>query len=481
MTEQNIQSDRLSRHAPQVKKVRDFVGGENPVKAALDLYMPVPSVGMDPRGQPFKNFLRRTSFFPAAARVLDGCLSLVFQEDPVLVSPTVSVIKDSITYDMESIELYSEKLISETLQTNYTMIGVDAPSEADKPVNLNGANAIDLGFHPFLVLYPFEAILDHRVGRRGGKQVFDYMKLSDGENAYRELQLPNGIYTVTIHEREDSKGEYKSRTVVPTRDGKPLDFIPFKLVTTKKKDRWPSKSLLDDVVNVNCNHYILEGDHASALFNCAGPQKVVVNPAKKKDEHGNEIPNVYPAGSDHIWEIHGAGGEGQQAGVHFLEFSGTSVVAIREQLKELKSQMSALGSRILQDEKAAPEAAEALAIRRTSENAAIVTLTNSVAKDMEEVLRWLSWWMGAASKNDPETRFTLNVDLVPAKLTPQEVTEIRNLKAAGLYTEKEAFYALRAGGWQDDTLKWEAHKAEIDAEVIDLPLALPSASDTGAE
>jgi hypothetical protein len=61
MTEQNIQSDRLSRHAPQVKKVRDFVGGENPVKAALDLYMPVPSVGMDPRGQPFKNFLRRTS------------------------------------------------------------------------------------------------------------------------------------------------------------------------------------------------------------------------------------------------------------------------------------------------------------------------------------------------------------------------------------------------------------------------------------
>lgn len=481
MTEQNIQCDRLSRHAPQVKKVRDFVAGENAVKAALDLYMPVPSVGMDPKGQPFKNFLRRTSFFPAAARVLDGCLSLVFQKDPVLVSPTVGPIKDSITHDVESIELFSEKLISETLQTNYSGILIDAPSETDKPANLNGANAIELGYHPFLILYPFEAILDHGVGRVGGKQVYDYVKLSDGENAYRELRLINGIYTVTIYEREDGRGEYKARTIVPKRESKPLDFIPFKLVTTKKKDRWPSKSLLDDVVNVNCNHYILSGDHASALFNCAGPQKVVVNPAQRQDDKGNPIPNVYPAGSEHVWEIYGGGGEGQQAGVHFLEFTGTGVAEIRQEKVEFKSQMSALGSRILQDEKAAPEAAEALAIRRTSENAAIVTLTNSVAKDLEEVLRWLSWWMGAASKNDPETRFMLNVDLVPAKLTPQEVTEIRNLKAAGLFTEEEAFYALRDGGWHADTLTWEAHKSAIDAEIIDLPLALPAVPDAGAE
>ncbi|KAA9018292.1 DUF4055 domain-containing protein [Sphingobium limneticum] len=473
MTEQNIQCERLSRHAPQVKKVRDFVAGETAVKAALDLYMPVPSVGMNPLSQSFKNFLRRTSFFPAAARVLDGCLSLVFQKDPVLVSETVAQIKDSITYDMESLELFAEKLVSETLQTNYTGVLVDAPSDDERPANLNGQNAVDLGYHPFLSLYPFEAILDHRVGRVGNKQAWTYVKLSDGEHKYRELRLTAGIYSVTVHERIDGQGEYQSTTVIPKRDGKPLDFIPFKLVTTKK-DRWPTKALIDDVVNVNCNHYILEGDHASALFNCAGPQKVVVNPAKQTDADGNPIANEYPAGSDHVWEIHGAGGEGQQAGVHFLEFTGTSVVAIREQLKELKSQMSALGSRILQDEKAAPEAAEALAIRRTSENATIVGLTRSVAKDLEEVLRWLAWWMGAANKTDPATRFTLNVDLVPAKLTPQEVTEIRNLRVASAYTAEEEFYALRDGGWHADTLTWEKHKAAIDAEVIDQPLALPS-------
>lgn len=469
MTDQNTQCDRLHKNAPQVQKVRDFVAGENAVKDSLDLYMPVPSVGMDPRGVPFKNFLRRTPLFPGAARIHDGCLSLVFQKDPVLVSPSVAAIKDSITKDKDGLELFSERLVSETLQTNYTVIGIDAPSDDKKPANLNGENALELGYHPYLVMYPFEAVLDHKVDTVGGKTVWVYMKLSDGENAYRELRLANGVYSITLHTRNPGETEYQSKTVVPRRDGKPLDFIPFKLVTTKKKDRWPTKSMLDDVVNVNCNHYILSGDLASALFHCAGPQKVVLNPSQKVDDQGDKVANVYPAGSEHVWEVFG-----EHAGVSFLEFTGTGVAHINQQLAEYKSQMSALGSRILQDEKAAPEAAEALTIRRTSENAAIVTLTASVAKDLQEVLRWLAWWMGAKSKNDPDTRFTLNVDLVPAKLTTTEVAEIRNLVAAGMMTDEEAFYALRDGGWFADTLTWDEHKTSIEAQVIDQPLVLPT-------
>lgn len=464
----NIQCERLSRHAPQVRKVRDFVAGENAVKEAGDLYMPVPSVGMDPTGDSFKSFLKRTAFFPAAARVLDGCVSLVFQKDPVLDSPTVGLIKNTITHDMESLELFAERLISETLQTNYTGVLVDAP--ADRPPNLNGSNALELGFHPFLTLYPFESILDHKVGRGiGGQQVWNYVKLSDGCDGYRELRLENGIYTVTLHRREAGATEYQTRKLTPLRDGKPLDFIPFKLVTTKDKDRWPHKSLLDDVVNVNCNHYITSGELSSALFNCAGPQKIVTNPAQQTDDNGVVLPNSYPAGSDHVWEIHG-----ENASVQFLEFTGAGVAEIRQQLVELKSQMSALGSRILQDEKAAPEAAEALAIRQTSQNAAIITVTNSVSKQLEVVLRWLAWWMGAARKDDPETRFTLNADLVPSKLTPEEVTTIQGLKASRDYTDEEAFYALRDGGWHADTLTWEVHKAALDAQRIDDPLVLPS-------
>lgn len=477
MTEQNTQCARLARRAPQVTKNRDFIAGENAVITARDLYMPLPSIGMDPNGTSFKNFLRRVDFFPAAARVVDGCLSLVFQKDPVLVSNHVDEIKDSITYDMESLELFAEQLVSETLISNYTGVLVDAPSDDDKPAGLNGANAIELGYHPFLTLFPFEAILDHKMGRVNGGHGWIYVKLSDGENKWRELRLENGIYSVTVHERADGSSEYQTRTVVPKRDGKPLDFIPFKLVTTKKKDRWPSKALIDDVVNVNCNHYIVSGELASAIFHCSGPQKVVINPAPQVDKDGNPLErNVYPSGSEHIWELHDS--DDKKADVRFLEFTGSGVSEIRQQLTELKSQMSALGSRILQDEKAAPEAAEALAIRQTAQNATIVTVTASIAKQLEEVLRWLAYWMGAASKNDPETRFELNVDLVPSKLTPQEVAEIRNLRASGDYTQEQAFYALRDGGWHSDTLTWEAHKSKMDAEVIDRPLVLPTQAPT---
>lgn len=481
MTEQNTQCARLARHAPQVKKNRDFIAGEAAVKAAGELYMPFPSVGMKASDQGYKNFVRRTAMFPAAARVLDGCLSLVFQKDPVLVSPTIAPIKDAITYDMESLELFAEQLVSETLISNYTGILIDAPSDDERPAGLNGANAIELGYHPFLALYPFEAVLDHKFGKVGGGHGWVYVKLSDGENKWRELRLVNGIYSMTVHEREDSSSDYQTRTITPKRDGKPLDFIPFKLVTTKKKDRWPSKALLDDVVNVNCHHYVLSGDHSAALFHCSGPQKVVVNPAPQIDQDGNPLSsNVYPAGPDKVWELHDS--DEHKADVRFLEFTGAGVAEIRNEKTEFKSQMSALGSRILQDEKAAPEAAEALAIRQTSQNAAIVTVTASVAKQLEEVLRWLAYWMGAASKADPETRFMLNVDLVPAKLTPQEVAEIRNLVAAGMMSEEHAFYALRDGGWFADTLTWDEHKAKLEAQVIDRPLVLPTqAPADGAE
>lgn len=472
MNENNTQSEKLSAYAPRVQKIRDFVSGEVAVKSKRDLYMPVPSAGMDPLGTSFSNFLRRTSFFPGASRVHDGCLSLVFQKDPVLVSERVQPIKNVITRDGDSLEILAEKIVSETLLSNYTGILVDHPSDEERPANLNAANALELGFRPFLSVYPFESILHIEKGIVGLRQALTLVRLSDNANQYRELTITNGVYTVTIFTKNVETGEWSKRSYVPRRGGKPLDFIPFKIVTTKKTLH-PTKSLLEDVVHVNCNHFITAGELAQAINHCAGPQKVAINPGKQLNPDGTEkAVNEYPAGSEYVLEVWG-----ENSDFKYLEFTGTGVSAIRGELVELKNQMAALGSRILQDEKAAPEAAEALSIRRTSENATIVGVARTVALDMEWALRVMAWWMGAESKEDPDTRFMLNVDLVPAKLTPQEVAEIRNLRASGAYTAEEEFYALRDGGWHADTLTWEAHKAKIDAEVIDQPIATVPAGE----
>lgn len=191
MTDELTQNPKLLAWAEPIQKNRDFTGGEWPVKRAGELYMPYPADGMS--YDAYKKFLKRVGFFPAAARVHDGCVSLIFNRDPVLESENVEQIKDRITLKGDSLETFAEHIVSEVLITNYCGILVDHPDDSQKPSNANKKNAIDLGWHPFLAAYPFESIIDFDYGYVPalGHQAFKWVKLRDNENQYRRLELLN--------------------------------------------------------------------------------------------------------------------------------------------------------------------------------------------------------------------------------------------------------------------------------------------------
>lgn len=467
---QNTQSPELSKWAERMQMNRDFIAGQDAVKSRARAihYMPLPAAGMTDAD--YTSYLKRVAFFPAASRVHDGCVSLIFRKDPILESPTLQAVKDIITQNGDSLETFSEEVVSEVLTTDYFAILVDHP--ADMPSGLNAANAIALNWRPFLAGYPYESILDFKQGLVNGLKGYTYVKLRDTAHQYRELKLINGTYTVTIH-REGEGGEYaQASSHTPRRLGKPLDFIPFEIIK-RHNGPLPKKALLEDVVNINASHYIQEGDLSQALYNCSGPQKVVINAARQKNPDGTDKErNEYPAGSHVVWEL-----SGENVNVDFLEFTGAGVLSIREQQKELKSQMSAVGSRILADEKAVAEAAETLEIRRTSENATLAGVTRTIMRKMEKVLRWMAWWMGAESKEDPETRFTLNLDFTPAKTTPLELAAYTAAIQAGIMTKEQVFYLIRDGGLLADTITFDAYSSGLAAERIDEPTALPTSRE----
>lgn len=465
-SKQHERNSELIKWDGRIKKNRDFCGGEWDIKQAGDLYMPRP----DPRmsNPDYDSFLKRINVFTAASRAHDGYVSLILREDPVLDSEVLQPIKNRITMRGDSIETFSEEIISESLMTDYVGILVDHPTDAEKPEGVNPENASALGWHPMLNCYPFESILDLQRVRIGDG--FQYVKLADSEDQYRELILENKIYTVKIHKRDEHGAFHHIETIVPRRDRKPLDFIPFEIIK-RHNGLWPRKALLEDVVNLNCGHYIQEGDLSLALFHCSGPQKVAINPPQNKDDDGNEIPNKYPAGSHVVIELWGD--KERAPDFKFNEFTGAGVLSIREQQKEIRSQISATSLRLLSDEKAVAESAEALEIRRTSENATLAGVTRSIMLKMEKVLRWQAWWMGAERKDDPNTRFTLNLDFAPSKMTPAELQAYGAAVGMGLMTKRDVFYLMRQGGLIPDTKTWEQHQAELEAQAIDDPLAGP--------
>lgn len=473
-TNQADRNPQLIKWDDRIKKNRDFCGGEWDIKQAGKLYMPLPDALMTQKD--YEAFLKRVATFPAAAHIHDSFVNLMLREDPVLESETLAPIKRHISINGDDLETFSEHLVSEALITGYFGILVDHLPEDQKPDGVNASNAVEMGWYPMLAPYPFESILDHKRLRIGDG--YQYVKLSDSENQWRELELINGVYTVTTHTRnDDSKsptfGEFIASRTVPRRNGKPLDFIPFEIIK-RHNAQWPKKALLEGVVNLNCSHYIQEGDLSLALFHCAGPQKVAINPPRNVDTNGKYIPNVYPAGSNRVVELWGD--DNRTPDFRFNEFKGTGVAEIRQKLTEIKSQISAAGSRMLADEKAVAEAAETLEIRRTSENANLAGEARSTMRKFEKVLRWQAWWMGAERKDDPNTRFTLNLDFAPSKTTPEELDAYGIAIERGILTKRDVFFLTREGGLLPDTKTWEDHQAELEQQAIDEPIAMPRAS-----
>lgn len=448
------------------KRNRDILSGEDAVKAARDEYLPRLGNQTDVE---YAKYLKRVPFFPGAARTHDGLLGLVTRKQALLEAPTaMASIFETVTRSGHDVNDLAEEVMSEVLHTAFHGLLVDYPASVGARSLLDAER--DLGSRPYINQYVAESILEVTPGVVANrKKLVRVRLLEDDGKTVRELLLVDGVYTIILHYLIEGDW-YADDPQIPLRQGKPLDEIPFILVTPKAKATDPVKGPLDDVCLLNVHLYHAQADAQNSRFYSSAPILTILG-AEQTDL--TISPGTVLFFPNHTKE--------EPVEIGFREFSGAGQTTLENAVATGKDEMAKLGSNILASEKSAAEAAETHAIRRSSENSVLSGLARSVSRDIEEALNLVAWWAGQADKK--AVKFALNTDFVPSPMTAEErkATLAEYLSGAISW---ETFIALYMDGEvlpESFDIEEERQKIAAGSAGVDRAMALEAAANEPQE
>jgi len=445
------------------KRNRDFVEGARSIKGEKrrTKYLPREPGLTDAQ---HKSIVARTPFFPGASRAHDGLIGLIFRKPATIAAPpSAATILETITPDFLTIDDLAEEVTSEFLITNFVGLLVDQPVSSGAQ---SLADAEKSGARPFVAVYRAEAILGIEPGLIAGRVQIVRVRLQDDDNAIRELRLVDGRYTVTIWMRADDGSDYiAGPTITPTRNGVPINGIPFTLVSSNRRFA-PAKAKLADVCDLNAQHYIASSNLAQCDFFVSHPTPYLFGPAKVAEL--SLAPGAF---------IQGEVKSGNDIRIGMLEYSGTAIDKLAARVAKLDGDMAKVSSRILAEEKASVESAETMRVRMASENAALASTARLVSRKITDALKWVAYWLGL---EEGSISYEANTDYGNAALTKDEITVRASLYTSGVISKDAFLDMLIDGEVLPETFDKEADADRIAQEVADRPpvdAALPPADE----
>jgi hypothetical protein len=238
---------------------------------------------------------------------------------------------------------------------------------------------------------------------------------------------------------------------IPLRKGEPLDYIPFQFFGPASLTPSIDKPPLLDLVEVNLSHYRTSADHEHGAHLTSLPTPWV---------SGIDIEGSLPIGSGSAWVLPEVGAK---AGM--LEYTGDGLGSIERLSASKQDRMSALGARVIEQQKRAAETAEAMRIRSSSEYSVLSTMASAFDLGMEQVMGWHAWWAGVDVPVE-DISFSLNKDFFDTRLNPQEAQVLVAAWQSGAVSHDTLFWNLQQGEWIEAgrTLDEEIHLINSGAD-----------------
>jgi hypothetical protein len=440
------------RTAERWKKCRDCSEGQDAVHKAGKAYLPELS------GQSVKEYnayKARTPFFNATARTIDGLVGMVFRKYPKTVVPAAmdEMVAD-IDLEGESIDLKSKEVLREVIEVGRIGLLVEYPRTIEGPPTL--AQAAALNYRPYVVEYKAEQILNWREMRVNNKMQPVFISLYETEEVWdgyeqssveqiRILELLEGAYTQSIWRKGNNTKEWVIvDQVTPTRNGTPLDYIPFICFNPNQLGFEVEKPPILDLVEINLSHYRTSADYENGAHFCGVPTPVLAG--FQFDEK-----DVVKIGFGAIVSTD------PTAKASFLEFTGQGLQPLKESLKDKEAQMAALGSRMLASEKKQAEAQDTVRLRHAGEGAVLAAMAKTVSEGMTRILEIMRDWQGISGDVDHE----LNSDFVDAGLSAQELTALVSSWQMGAMSYESLHWNLKRGEMLPETSEVEDEQAKI--------------------
>lgn len=458
------------KRRPQWQRVADFAEGSDRVKLLGTKYLPKPD-GMKPKQ--YSAYRTRAMLFPATERTIKGLAGFVIRRDPQQKVPPK--LEELLKHVGNAEETWAEVYTS-TLEK---MIGVGRRGElVDAPARDNG--------EPFVSIYEAEAMTDHLERWVDGRKIPVRINLKETrertveddpfkkkeEDVYRVLMLgtppespsealrdqtdadfENPVYWQEIWEKSDktitspTSGRWvRTEIVVPTKKGGDTwNRIPFMFFNPESTQATPSKPPLLDQVDVNHSHYLNSADLEHGLFYTS-------------------IPQAWAAGFKFQGEVHiGAGvwvSPEPQASAGYLEFTGEGLGALMKSKESKERLMAVLGSRLLEGQKKAAEAAETVKLKQAGEKSVLARISETCSLGHLQVLLWLAEWIAQPTEG---IEFELNTDFDLGEISHEKLIALVGAVQSGLMSFDTMHYNLKKGEMYPDGRTLEDEQRLIDA------------------
>lgn len=479
----NTEHPDYVRLKPVWHKMRTVAAGQRAVHGARELFLPRLA---DESEKAYDARLKRSSFFNATGRTIEGLRGMIFRTKPkTKVSAAVEAYLQDVTKTGVDLDTLAANVTHECLEVGRVGLMVDYP-KADVS-NLTQAQAEALNLRPHMALYKAEAIinwetawLDNRTmltkvvlyenARIAGKDEFDFKT----EPRYRvldlvQLELKPGefgrAYRVREYRKATNGGDELVEMFVPKMNSKPLPYIPFQFIgvddTTPDADPPP----LEDLANVNLSHYLSTSDRKHGAHLTALPQPWANKVTPQTGPNGEPVEAKWHIGGGDLWAFPG------DTQVGMLEYTGQGLGTLKEEIEREEKQMAVLGARMLEQQKAGVETAEAAGIHRAGEQSSLAAMAGVISRGMRQALAWFDQWGNGTG----DVSFDLNRDYFPNSLTAQDLTALVSAWQQGALSKEELFYKLQSGGAIRESTDYETHEAQI-AESSPMLSATPTAT-----
>lgn len=419
------------------RQMRDTYTGQRAVKDARHLYLPATKSmildGAYTNQQPglgvYDAYIRRAVFPDLTAIAAHTMVGLILKDPTQYELPArMESLLDTCTKEGEGLEALHRRVLLNQLVYGRFGLAIDT------------AEATPL---PFFVPFVAESITnwdtfdwprevnnlslvvtceDVRVrGSEGAANSYAWTT----EQRFRAMELNEAGQYQTYTEQN---GDF-SEIVVPSYQGRTLDFIPFTFIGAQDLVTTPGAIPLLGISNAALSIYCGEADLRQTLHMIGQDTLVLIGVAEGSE--GDDDTEETRVGANAIIELP-EGGDAKYIGVN-----GEGLTEQRLVLDDDYKRAAAEGSRLLENTAAQAESGEALKVRVAAKTTTLTTVAITAAAGLQAALRQMARWMG----EDPmSVRIEPNTDFVEDSLPPQEVTRLMEAKENGLPLSYETIH-----------------------------------------
>jgi hypothetical protein len=417
----------------------DCYEGEDAIKNASVLYLPLLDGHKGASDQRYLAYLKRALFYNAFGRTVEGLSGAILQKDPALITTKdIETQLNDITLTSVSFWTFALRVAMEVLKVGRYGVLVDMPSDP---------NASDL--RPYWVGYDARNILSVRARRISGRLVLTQVVLDEWDERpkaddpwtmerferVRVLQLDaRGIYVQFLYSPvKDKPTEWTlTETITPTRNAKPLTFIPFTFFGPFDLSPSIVKPPLVDLASMNLSHYRTMADLEHGRYWTSIPQPWV---------SGVDDKTALVMGSGVAWGLP----QGCEAGM--LEFSGQGLQSLETAEKEKRAMMATLGARLIEGQ-SPNETALAVQMRHAGEHASLRSIAGAVGDGLTQCLQYHEWWDSMIDlPANTRSTITLQTDFFATRMTSQDVQALVQAWQAGGISFQTFYDNLARGDW----------------------------------